>query len=302
MKQLATLACTVATATTAVVNAETDWRAQFPVMTFGLATGENQQSASRRWGAMAPYLASCLGIEEVVVRIGNDYSAIIESLIQGDIQLAWLGPAQYAIAYDMTDGDLTPFAVDVSLDGDLGFRWTVVVRADSPFETLEDLEGASLGWPSPTSTSGFVLPMQYFRERGWVSADNDPIFFDNLVQTGSHDNSLIAVVQGTIDAATNWYYSPTAGAHTRAAASGTISLDDIRFIHESGLVPGNPFATRLSYPAEMRAKLSECFVNLKYADPEVWAAVSEGIFGGFALISHEAYAPFVELRREEMSR
>ncbi|MCX7340025.1 MAG: hypothetical protein NT037_05780 [Hyphomicrobiales bacterium] len=37
------------------------------------------------------------------------------------------------------------------------------MKADSPYKTLEDLKGKSLGWPTPTCASGYVLPMHDFR-------------------------------------------------------------------------------------------------------------------------------------------
>lgn len=279
-----------------------DWRKEYANITFGLASGENQQEGNLRWGHMGPYLSKCMGIESVTMRMANDYSAIIEAMVQGDVHIAWFGPAQYAIVHDLTDGDVEPVVIDISKDGDMGYRWNVVVRADAPYQKLEDLEGKTLGWSTPTSTSGYVLPMNYFRSIGYVDEKNEPIFFGGLVQTGSHDNGFVSVVQGTIDASTNWYYSPKAGAHVRAAGAGTIKLEDIRFIFESDLIPNAPFTTRKSFPAGMKEKMRECMINMPWADQEAWAAVSKDLFGAFGLVSPEAYQPFIEIRKAEVNR
>jgi len=276
-----------------------DWRQQFKSITFGISSGENQQEGNLRWTPLGPYMQKCMGIEKVTMRITNDYSGIIEAMVQGDVQLAWLGPAQYAVAHDLLKGDVEPVAVDVSREGDLGYKWIVVVKADSPYKTLEDLKGKSLGWPTPTSASGYVLPMHFFRQKGYVNEKNEAVHFGRLVQTGSHDNGLVSVVRGTIDATTNWYYSPQSGAHTRAAGAGTIKLDDIRIIHESVAVPNAPFTTRKSYPEAMKKKMSECLINLRFADPATWDVVGKNIFGAFALVSDEAYKDFIELRALE---
>lgn len=273
-----------------------DWRQDFPRITFGAATGENQQSAAQRWGVFGEYLRECMGIERVEVRVANDYSAIIQAMAQEDVHLAWLGPSGYAVAWDISGGNVVPVAMDVSPDNDLGYRWVIAVRADSTFQSLEDLEGASLGWASPTSTSGFVLPMQYFRERGFVDENNEPVFFGSLVQTGSHDNGLVAVIRGSIDATLNWYYSPAAGNHTRAAGNGIIDLDDIRFVFESDLIPNAPFTTLKNLPDDMRFQMSACFVNMQFTHPEAFAEVTRDVFGGFALVSPEAYEPFIQIR------
>jgi phosphonate transport system substrate-binding protein len=301
MLRVSMLAIAAALAVAAPAKAD-DWRKTFKSITFGISSGENQQAGNLRWAPMGPYLQQCLGIEKVTMRVTNDYSGIIEAMVQGDVHLAWLGPAQYAVAHDLMKGDVHPVGMDVSKDGDLGYKWNVVVRADSPFKTLADLKGKSLGWPTPTSASGYVLPMHYFRQIGYVSDKNEPIHFSRLVQTGSHDNSLVSVVNRTVDAATNWYYSPSAGAHIRAAGAGTIKLEDIRFIHESPLVPNAPFTTRKSYPEPMKAKMTECLINMPWADKAAWAVVGKDIFGGIAATTHEAYADFIALRQAERRR
>ncbi len=282
--------------------ASDEWRQKYKSITFGIASGENIQSGNLRWAPMGPYLAKCLGIDKVTMRVTNDYSGVIEAIVQGDVHLAWLGPAQYAIAHDLLKGDVQPVAMDMSKDGELGYKWVVVVKANSPYQKIEDLKGKSMGWPTPTSASGYVLPMHYFREKGYVSAKNEPILFSRLVQTGSHDNSLVAVANGSVDAATNWYYSPTAGAHIRAASVGTVKLDDIRFIYESPRVPNAPFTTRKSYPEAIKAKMSECLIKMPENDRVAWEVVGSNIFGGIAPTNHEAYADFIALRQAEKKK
>lgn len=276
--------------------ADDDWRKKFPNVVFGVGTGENAQSAAKRWEAFGEYLQSCLGVQKVTVRVASDYSAIIESQTQGDTHLTWTGPAGYATGWDISGGNIEPVAMDVSKNGDLGYRWVVVVKSDSPYQKLEDLKGKTLGWPSPTSASGFVLPMQYFRDIGYVDKNNKPIFFKQLVQTGSHDNSLVSVVQGKIDAATNWYYSPKAGSHTRAAGAGTIKLEDIRFIYESPVVPNAPFVAIKSLPEPMKKAMSACIINMPWADPARFATVAKDTFGGFAYATHDMYQEFIKIR------
>lgn len=282
----------------AIAAADGDWRVKYPEVVFGVGTGENAQSAAERWSHFGEYLQACLGVTKVTVRVASDYSAIIEAQTQGDVHLTWTGPAGYATGWDISGGNVEPVAMDVSPQGDLGYRWVVAVKADSPYQSLEDLKGKSLGWPTPTSASGYVLPMQYFRDNGMVTKDNEPVFFGSLVQTGSHDNGLVSVVQGRIDATTNWYYSPASGSHTRAAGAGTIKLEDIRFIFESDLVPNAPFVAIKSLPDAMKKQMSYCMINMPWADPERFAKVAKDVFGGFAFATHELYEPFIKIRME----
>jgi phosphonate transport system substrate-binding protein len=273
-----------------------DWRSKWPEVVIGIGTGENVETAAERWQHFGTYMQSCMKVEKVTMRVASDYSAIIEAQANGDVQLHWAGPAAYAIGWDISGGNMEPIAMDVSKDGELGYRWVVIVKADSPYQTMDDLKGKSLGWPTPGSASGYVLPMQYFRDNGMVNANNEPVHFGSLVQTGSHDNGMVSVVQGTIDATTGWYYSPNTGAHTRAAGAGTIKLQDIRFIFESDLVPNAPFVATKDLPEPMKQSMRQCIVNMPWADPEAFKKVGKDTFGGFAVASHEDYLEFIKIR------
>ncbi len=273
-----------------------DWRSKWPEVVIGIGTGENVETAIERWNHFGAYMQDCMKVEKVTMRVATDYSAIVEAQANGDVQLHWAGPAAYAIGWDISGGNMEPIAMDVSKDGELGYRWVIIVRADSPYQTMDDLKGKSLGWPTPGSASGYVLPMQYFRDNGMVNANNEPVHFGSLVQTGSHDNGMVSVVQGTIDATTGWYYSPRSGAHTRAAGAGTIKLEDIRFIFESDLVPNAPFVATKDLPEPMKQTMRQCIVNMPWADPEAFAKVGKDTFGGFAVAKHEDYIDFIKIR------
>ncbi len=275
-----------------------DWRSEWPEVVIGIGTGENVETAAERWEHFGTYMQNCMKVEKVTMRVASDYSAIIEAQANGDVQLHWAGPAAYAIGWDISGGNMEPIAMDVSKDGELGYRWVIAVKADSPYQTLDDLKGKSLGWATPGSASGYVLPMQYFRENGMVDANNEPVHFGSLVQTGSHDNGMVSVVQGTINATTNWYYSPNSGAHTRAAGAGTIKLEDIRFIFESEIVPNAPFVATKDLPEPMKQSMRQCIVNMPWSDSEAFEKVGKDTFGGFAVASHEDYINFIKLRLE----
>ena len=139
--------------------------------------------------------------------------------------------------------------------------------------------------------------MQYFREIGYVDADDNPVHFSDIVLTGSHDNGTISVIQGTLDAATSWYYSLNAGNHTRMIGNNLMEEGDIRFIYQSEIVPNAAFAALTSLPEEMRAQMSACFVNMQFTHPEEFERVVRDVFAGFGLVSNEVYQPFIDLRR-----
>jgi phosphonate transport system substrate-binding protein len=72
----------------------------------------------------------------------------------------------------------------------------VVVRRDSPFQSLNDLQGCLWACNEPTSHSGCNLVRYCLAVRGKGAE-----FFQEVVESGSHQSSLAMLVDGQIDAA-----------------------------------------------------------------------------------------------------
>ena len=86
--------------------------------------------------------------------------------------------------------------IDPDADGRPVYFGDVVVRADSPLETLLDLRGRLIGCNDPISLSGHHA-LRFELER----LGEDPDTFANLHFTGGHHRSLDLVVAGEIDVA-----------------------------------------------------------------------------------------------------
>lgn len=53
--------------------------------------------------------------------------------------------------------DIVGIAVD-DKDQSRGYHSVVIVKADSPYKTLDDLKGKAFGFADPDSTSGYLIP------------------------------------------------------------------------------------------------------------------------------------------------
>ena len=94
-----------------------------------------------------------------------------------------------------------PFAIEVNEDGTKGYHSVFYVKKDSPYQKIEDLKGKNLGLVDPNSTSGNNVPRFALSKMG-IDPDT---FFGKVVYTGSHENAVIALQQGTVDVAANWW-------------------------------------------------------------------------------------------------
>lgn len=100
--------------------------------------------------------------------------------------------------------------VDAALHGDFVAAWrlaskededkyraTVLVRADDPAQSLEELRGATFAWVDPNSLTGYHALRAELRGQG-----EDPgRYFGEVRFTYSHDRSIEAVLSGVVRAA-----------------------------------------------------------------------------------------------------
>ncbi len=266
-----------------------DWKSKYPELVFGIIPAENASATTARYTPFTEYLSRQLGTK-VTLRIANDYAAVIEGQRSENIHIAMYGPASYARAY--TTGVKTePFAIEISSDGTRGYYSVLYVKADSPYQKLEDLEGKNLCLVDPNSTSGNNVPRFAMNK---MSIDPDK-FFSKVVYAGSHENAVIAVDQGTCDAAFNWWNDEKESNLLRMASRGIVKAENFRIIFKSDQIVNSPMAYLSSLPADLKAKIRDAVLNLATNDK----AVFDGIYGGkqlpFQPTEHKEYEPVVEL-------
>ncbi|MCJ2033337.1 phosphonate ABC transporter substrate-binding protein [Methylobacterium sp. J-068] len=292
-----TLAGAIALALLAPPVAAQDWKAAYPELTLAVIPAENASGTADRYAPMTAYLSKALGVP-VRLRIANDYAAVIESQRAGNAQLAFYGPASFARAV-MTGVKVEPIVNQRHDTGASGYYSVIYVRADSPYRTIADLKGRNLALVDPNSTSGNQAPRFFLHKAGHpVDA-----FFGRTVYAGSHENAVLALVQGTVDAAANLYNTDTDTMVTRMAAKGllrkpdgrSMSQDDFRVVFKSDFLPEGPFAMLASLPDDLKAKLRQALVDLPTADKAAFDRLSDGKDLGLTPVTLKDYQPIIEM-------
>ena len=179
-----------------------DWKAKYPELTFAVVPAENASGVTERWTPFVEYLSKQLGVK-VTLRIANDYAAVIEGQRAGNIHIASYGSASFARAR-LTGVKTDAFANDINADGSTGYYSVFFVKASSAYKKIDDLNGKNLGLVDPNSTSGNNVPRFELDKLGIHDADT---YFSKVVFTGSHENAMLALAQGTVDVAANQWTS-----------------------------------------------------------------------------------------------
>ncbi len=268
-----------------------DWKAKYPELVFASIPDENAAQVTERYGDFVAYLSREIGVP-VKLRIAGDYAAVIEGQRAEQIHVAYYGPASYARAR-MIGVKTTPFAIEVNKGGVKGYYSVFYVKANSPYQKIEDLKGKSIALVDPNSTSGNNVP-RYAMDKMGIKPDE---FFSKVVYSGSHVNAVMALNQGTVDVAANWWNNEADSELIRMADKGMVKREDFRIIYKSDQIVNSPVAYLDSLPADLKKKIEQAFFDAPKKDKAAFEKLSGGKNEPFQPVTHEAYLPVVELNK-----
>jgi phosphonate transport system substrate-binding protein len=266
-----------------------DWKAKYPELIFGIIPAENASGVVERYTPFVNYLSKELGTK-VTLRIANDYAAIIEGQRAGNIHIGMYGPSSFARAL-MTGAKVDAFAIETNLDGTKGYYSVFYVKKDSPYQKVEDLKGKNLGLVDPNSTSGNNVPR--FALNGMKIEPET--FFGKVVYTGSHENAVIALNQGTVDVAANWWNDEQESNLLRMARKNMVKAEDFRIIYKSEQIVNSPMAYLSDLPEPLKAAIRDAVLNLNTKDKAAFDKIYDGKQGPMVPVTNDAYKPIIEL-------
>jgi phosphonate transport system substrate-binding protein len=268
-----------------------EWKCKYPELTFAVVPAENASGVTERWTPFVAYLSKELGIK-VTLRIANDYAAVIEGQRAGNIHIAMYGPASYARAV-VTGAKVEPFAIEVSNDGSLGYYSVLYVKKDTSFQKIEDLKGKNLCLVDPNSTSGNNVP-RFAMDKMNIDPET---FFGKVVYSGSHENAVIAVTQGTCDAAFNWWNDEKESNLLRMERKGMAKAADFRIVFKSELIVNSPMAYLSTLPADLKAAIKKAVLEVHSKDKAAFDKIYEGKQMPFSEVDHKAYEPIIDMTK-----
>jgi len=275
-----------------------EWKSKYPELTFAVIPAENASGTTERWTPFTDYLSKELGIK-VNLRIANDYAAVIEGQRAGNIQIASYGSASFARAR-LTGVPTEAFANDENIDGSTGYYSVFYVRANSPYKSIDDLKGKNLGLVDPNSTSGNNVPRFDLNKMGIPDAE---AYFGKVVFTGSHENAVLALAQGTVDVAANQWTNDNDSTLVqmlhkgmlKSTDGGAMQKSDFRIIHTSDLIINGPYAYLADLPADLKAAIAKAFIEAPTKDKAAFDRLSDGQKKGFHAATTKDWDQTVEL-------
>jgi phosphonate transport system substrate-binding protein len=255
---------------------------------FGILPGDEAEIRAT-FDPLIEYLQQQTG-SRFRVTVGADYAAIIVAMAHDRLDLTWFGPESYVQATRQTR--VVPLVMPEMVRTGRGYHSLILVRADSPFRTLEDLRGRNFAFVDPNSTSGYLIPLVHFLREARIRPEDH---FRNVVFAGTHPAAILSVLNGRVDAA-----ATADVVLNRFIAAGQARREDFRVIWTSPPIPNGPVTASARLGAPCRALIQRALLSLR--DPRVL----EGFFGArrFVMVTDAEYAMVREAGRlrDELAR
>lgn len=268
----------------------------------GILGGENAQDRMTSNECVRAYVQDILGVETKLFTPA-DYDGVIQGLLGGTIDMAWLGASAYAKAYLTNPEALDVVMVKTNLDGSYGYYSIGFARADSGITSLEDMKGKVFAFGDPNSTSGFLIPsVEIPQQTGGTMESGD--YFKEVRFVGGHEQTIVAVNNGDVDAGVtwadgqgNWEDGYNSGALRKASDSGLVDMNDLVEIWRSNVIAEGPIVLRRSLPEKVKADMVTFLAELHGKDAQCAYNMAAGETAGFMPITHEAYQTIIDVRK-----
>lgn len=261
-------------------------------LNFGIIATESSSNLETNWRPFIAAMSEWTGYD-IQPFYASDYAGVIQAMRYDSVQVTWFSNFSGLQAVRLADGEV--FAKATYPDGSEGYHSVLLVPADSPIRSLEDILACDgtidFGMGDPNSTSGFLVPSAFiFAPRGI-----DPNECFNSVRNANHEANAVAVANALIDVGTNNTTNMTLLQRSRPDIYA-----QLREIWRSPAIQTDPIIWRSDLDVEAKRRLQYFFMNYgRMGTPEEIAEAREVLeplyFGTFLPSSNAHLDPIVQL-------
>jgi phosphonate transport system substrate-binding protein len=254
-----------------------------PIIFAAVPSGETER-VTAGFDKMADLIYQDTGI---VIKpfVATSYAGVIEALCQDPpkAHMASLATFSYILA---SEKGCAQTALVSTRYGSASYNGQFLVAADSSYQSLEDLKGATWCVPDAFSTSGVIIPKIMFKGVG-IDPDTD---LGEMVEAGSHEAAAAGVYNGDCDFATTYV-----DARTALEEDYPDIMEKTRVIAVEPDIPNDGIQFVTGFPEELKAQVVAAVLNLFNTD-EGKEAMSEAYsWDGMEEHDDTFYDPFRQI-------
>lgn len=202
--------------------------------------------------------------------IPQSYVAVVEAFGTDRADVASLNTFGYILANEKYG---TQALLKVIRYGSGTYKSQIITRSDSSIKKLEDINGKRFAYVDSASTSGYLLPAKYLKDKN--------IKPSTTVFAKKHDNVVTMVYQGQVDAGATFYTPPEEGklqdARRLVLTQFPDVADKVKIVELTSDIPNDPFVFRKDLPEEMKKSIQEALV--KFVKTEAGRKAFHDLYG-----------------------
>lgn len=222
------------------------------ILIFAYTPVEDPALYSQVWDSFIDYVSAKTGKEIRFFPVQSN-AAQLEAMRAGRLHIAGFNTGSTPVAVNCTG--FVPFTLMAAEDGSYGYEMEIITFPGSGIETPADLRGRRLAFTSPTSNSGFKAPSTLLDVEFSLQADRD----FQAVYSGSHDNSILGVVNKDYEAA-----AIANEVLQRMQARDVVRADQYVSIYTSLTFPTTAYGLAHDLHPELATKIRDAFFSFEW--------------------------------------
>lgn len=217
----------------------------------GVVPNQNPESVEANYEAFGDYLSEQLG-REVELMVPTSYSAVVEAMVNNELDLAYFGGLSYVQARNRAD--VAPLVTEINpRTGDTTYHSLIITPVDSDIQEVSELRGRNFAFGNASSTSGSLYPAIMLQDAG-IDYRTD---LGEFTYTGGHDATAQAVANGSVDGG---------GIEDRILydlqEDGKVDQGSIRTVEVSDPIEGYPWVVRGALSDDLQEQITQAFLNI----------------------------------------
>lgn len=250
-----------------------------------LTPSTDAQAIIRNGDILAEYLFEKTGLH-VSVAVPNYYITVVEAFGTERADMAIMNTFSYLLAHSKY-GARAVLRV-ARRYGELSYRGEFIVNAKSGIDSLYQLQGRTIAYVDPSSTSGYIYPKEMLRLRGVVPRQE--------VFANGHNQVVTKVYQGDVDAGAVFYSRPDSLTGERLDARAKIATEHpdvfevVKVIALTEEIPNDPVVVRKGLPQDVVDKLIAALLSFQETPEGKQSLMTIASVEGFRRTTDEDYS------------